>query len=450
MSIPIFPCAALPDDPHAARLLGLYPQRHDGLWMQRLKIPGGRLTARQWLALADIAGQQTPTTPMHLTTRQDLEFHNLTGEQVPIVQQRLADAGITSLGACGDTLRNVTVCPCAGARAGTIDLMPLAAAIRQTLEGADGIYDLPRKFKIALSCGPDCGQPWINDLGFVARHDDNGWAFKAVGAGSLGAKPGAGLLVFERLDPDDVLPLVRAAVAVFAEQGDRENRRRARLRHVRERLGDQAFVDMLTAAFKQAKTQPSQPAPVCPEAPVGFNGSLTLTFANGDLTPEAIAALGDLAGRDDVLVRIDVNHRIMLFGPSDQALATLVESHNALRDAARPQASVVACPGRRWCKIALTDTNAMADRIRAECEYLPVDWVVSVSGCPNGCAHSAVADVGLTGAVITRDDQKADAYNLMAHGGRGRTDRLGQLIDAKIAPDDVIRTIRDLAADASP
>ena len=418
--------------------------------MQRLKVPGGRLTAEQWRVLADIVRQLTPTTPLHLTTRQDLEFHNLTDEQIPSVQQRLAEADMTGLGACGDTLRNVTVCPCAGARSRTIDLMPLAAMIRRALEATDGIYDLPRKFKISLSCGPDCGQPWINDLAFIARHDSNGRGFAAVGAGSLGAKPGCGLALFDRLEADEVLPLVQAAVAVFAEHGDRENRRQARLRHVRVRLGDQAFVDLLTAAFEQAKAQSSQSAPACPEAPGGFNGSLTSTFANGDVTPEAIASLGDLADRDDVLVRIDVNHRIMLFGPSDQALATLVASHNALRDAARPQASVVACPGRRWCKIALTDTNAMADRIRAECEYLPVDWVVSVSGCPNGCAHSAVADVGLTGAVITRDDQKADAYNLMAHGGRGRTDRLGQLIDAKIAPDDVIRTIRDLAADASP
>ncbi|MHC4986754.1 MAG: hypothetical protein ACYTFO_11450, partial [Planctomycetota bacterium] len=206
----------------------------------------------------------------------------------------------------------------------------------------------------------------------------------------------------------------------------------------------------LTTAFEQAKATQSQSAPTCPEAPPGLNGSLALTFANGDLTPEAIAALGDLADRDDVLVRIDVNHRIMLFGPSDQALGALVEAHEALREAARPQASVVACPGRRWCKIALTDTNAMADRVRTECGDLPADWVVSISGCPNGCAHSAVADVGLTGAVITRDDEKTDAYNLMAHGGRGRTDDLGQVIGSKIAPDDVIGAIRDLAADASP
>lgn len=448
MSKPIFPCAALPDDPHAARLLGLYPQRQDGLWMQRLKVPGGRLTAEQWRVLADLTNQQTPTTPMHLTTRQDLEFHDLTDEQVPVVQQRLAEAGITSVGACGDTLRNVTVCPCAGATVGTIDLMPLAAAIREAIEAVDGIYDLPRKFKIALSCGPDCGQPWINDLGFIARRDDNGWAFTAVGAGSLGAKPGAGILLFDRLDPNDVVPLVQAAVAVFAEHGDRENRRRARLRHVRERLGDQAFVDMLTAAFEQSKAQPSQPAPARPEAPADFSGSLALTFANGDLTPEALAALGDLAARDDVLVRIDVCHRIMLFGTSDEALRDLAEACEPLRGAARPQASVVACPGRRWCKIALTDTNAMADRIRAECTDLPADWVASVSGCPNGCAHSAAADVGLTGAVVTRDGERTDAYNVMAHGGRGRTNQLGQVIGSKIAPDDVVRTIRGLTEDA--
>ena len=75
---PAFPCAIVPSSPAECRLLGLYPQRQEGRWMQRVKILGGILTHHQWAALADMCRRFTPSTPLLLTTRQDIEFHNLT------------------------------------------------------------------------------------------------------------------------------------------------------------------------------------------------------------------------------------------------------------------------------------------------------------------------------------------------------------------------------------
>ena len=75
--IPVFPTAQIPQEATAARLLGLYPQVQEALWLQRVKILGGILTAGQWRTLARIARRFTPTTPLHLTTRQDIEIHDL-------------------------------------------------------------------------------------------------------------------------------------------------------------------------------------------------------------------------------------------------------------------------------------------------------------------------------------------------------------------------------------
>ncbi len=74
---PVFPCSELPASPAAARLLGLYPQRQEGLWLQRIKVLGGALEPQQWVALADCCDRFTPGTPLLLTTRQDIEFHNV-------------------------------------------------------------------------------------------------------------------------------------------------------------------------------------------------------------------------------------------------------------------------------------------------------------------------------------------------------------------------------------
>ncbi len=434
-----FPCGGVPDDAGIARLVGLYPQVQEGLWMQRVKVLGGRLAGSHWRALAQIARLQTPSAPLHLTTRQDVELHDISADRVGAVQRSLAEAGMTSLGACGDTLRNITICPCSGAAAGTLDLAPLAWRIRALLESVEGIYSLPRKFKISLSaCEDACAQPWINDVGFVAEQHDGQWYFRAVVAGSLGARPETGILYGDRILPREVPALCLAAVTVFAEHGDREHRTRARLRHVRQRLGDDAFRNLLDEAFDAARADREWADVELPEASGGLDSRTVLTFTNGDVTPAAADALADLADRDDLAVRIANHHRVIVFGPGELALP------EELSDAARPQAAVVACPGNRWCSRGLTDTNAMADRIRAEVGgALAPETTVCISGCPNGCAHSGVADIGLNGGMATVDGEQQEVYNIRVGGGMGRDDRIGARIEKKASVDRVIEVIRE-------
>ena len=441
-----FPCDRVPADPGAARLVGLYPQRQEGLWMQRVKVLGGVLTGEQWRALAGAAGQSRPSAPLHLTTRQDIELHNLTAGQVPAVQQAVAGCGLTAIGACGDTLRNLTVCPCSGVRPGSVDLVPLAWQIRRTLEGLEGIFSLPRKFKIALACGESCGQPWINDLGLTAARQNGRWGFRVAVAGSLGARPGTGILLFDWLPAADVLPLTVAAIRVFAEQGDRQDRRRARLRHVRERMGDEAFTELLRKAFPSARAERDWPEAPLPAAETALPAEATLTFANGDVSPEAAEALGQLADDARFRVRIANQHRVIVFGPDDAAVADALAAMPVLREAARPQASVVACPGSRWCARAIVQTNALADRIRAELgDRLTPETTVCISGCPNGCSHAAVADFGLTGCLATRDGERTEAFNLLIGGRMGRGKKLAEPDGKRLSPDEAVRRIAELA-----
>ncbi len=445
---PKFPCSELPSDPAAARLLGLYPQRQEGRWMQRVKILGGRLTGEQWGALARIVREHTPDTPLHLTTRQELELHNVTPDRVGLVQRTMADAGLTGLGSCGDTVRNVTVCPCAGLRAGSPDLAPLAWEVRRLLEATEGIYALPRKFKITFACSDGCGQPFINDLGFVAVRTNGSWGFRAVGAGSLGPRPATGIELLPRILPVEVLPLVRAAVRLFAAEGDRENRRTARLRHVRERMGDDAFRRRLGEEFERAWAEHPAPRVDLPEGEAGFAESVPLTFANGDVAPAAAEALGQLAGAAEVRVRIANDHRVLVFGSRAATLRERVAGHGALAEPASPRASIVACPGTRWCSRGIADTNALADRLRAAVgDRLPPEATVCISGCPNGCAHSAVADVGLFGGIATRDGEKLEVFDLWLGGGMGRDARPARLAARKLTPEEVVAAVGRGSAD---
>lgn len=438
-----FPVCEAPVDHPRFRLAGLYPQVQEGLWMQRIRILGGRLTAQQWRAIADLVRCFTPGVPLHLTTRQDLEFHDLRADEVPLLQQALAAAGLTGWGACGDTLRNITVCGCSGVVSGSVDLHPLAAVLQEQLQGYEGIYSLPRKFKISLSCCAQAqAQPWINDLGFTVSQRDSGWGFRVTAGGSLGARPGTAILWREWLEPSEVPACARAAVQVFERYGNRKQRHRARLRHVREEMGDERFLEILEEAFREAKSGRKEVPVDYPLTHQGRDYRSVLTFPDGDLTPAEAEAIADLLDQGHA-VRIENHHHILVFS-DDPETAVWLGMHPILQKRAEAQVSVVACPGRRRCRHGLTDTTGLADLLRENLqEVLPPGCLVAISGCPNGCVQSRVADIGLVGQLTSQAGGPRQAYTLWMGGGGGRTAQLARHIQSKLDENEVAGFLRE-------
>lgn len=430
-----------------ARLVGVYPQAQAGRFMQRVRIPGGRLDGQGWRTLGQVVRRHSPATPLHLTTRQDIELHDLTAENIPAVQQALQTVGLTSVGACGDTPRNITICPCSGLAPGSVELMPLARAITRALEGMEGVYRLPRKFKIALACSETCGQAFLNDLALTVVQRDGRWGLRAVLAGSLGPVPALGVVYREWIEPSQAVALAMAAVRVFAAQGDRTNRRKARLRHVRQRLGEEAFRALLDQSFASvlASEPPSAIDLVPPAQPLAV--SRRLFFPNGDVLPAAADALGVLADRSDLSVRLENQHQVIVFAASAEALTKALSEQGALLAPASDGAGpiVVACPGKRWCAHAVVATHTLADRLRADLAgVLPARAVVCISGCPNGCAHTLVGDVGLAGRV----SEGREVFDLYLGGGMGRDERLARSAGAKLSPEKVLEAIGKYYSDA--
>jgi sulfite reductase beta subunit-like hemoprotein len=237
-----------------------------------------------------------------------------------------------------------------------------------------------------------------------------------------------------------------AAVRLFAAHGDREHRSRARLRHVRQRVGDGEFLAMLQETFAAVKAERDWPRQEVRQAGPQLPASVPMTFANGDVTPDAARGLADLIERDGLEVRIANHHQVVAFGRGEAEIRRALASSGPLAAAAAPQPVVVACPGARWCSRALTDTNSLADALRDRLRghALP-GLTVCISGCPNGCAHSRVADVGLVGVRATVDGQSTDAYDLFAHGGMGRTPELAQPVARKLSAGQAIGEVAKLA-----
>ena len=151
---------------------GTYGQRQPGFQMLRVKVAAGVVKPSQLRVLAQIADEYS-TGRGHLTTRENVQFHFVKLEDVPAAMRLLADCGLTTREACGNTVRNITACPVAGICPGeAFDVTPYALGVSRYLLRHPDFHDLPRKFKIAFSgCADDggCAVAGIHDVGLIAQ-----------------------------------------------------------------------------------------------------------------------------------------------------------------------------------------------------------------------------------------------------------------------------------------
>lgn len=403
------------------KILGVYPQKQEGLFMQRIKVLGGRLNWYQWRVLAELAMAYCRGTALHLTTRQDIELHDIARRDLAAVRQGLAEAALVTFGAGGDSIRNVTVCPGCDLRRDGYDLLPLAILVHQFIEQQQVVFKLPRKFKISFSgCRRACAKPWLNDLAFIAQSEGR---FTVIGAGSLGSRPALGIKLYRNVPAGKILPLCIAAVEFFEQHGDRQNRRRARWRHVRERLGDEAFRAELDKRWQEVVARREWPRISVAPGRGDLKEQCRLQLPDGNITPEQVLSLAEAAEASAATARIDLEHGIILYGPESvripQKMAAMIKAP-----------TIVACPGNSTCPRGLVDCRATAAKIREAFSDGDLSGVrINISGCPNNCAQSAAAQIGLVGVSRKSGGKSVPHYQILFGGGNGMSDTLAEPFD---------------------
>jgi len=220
---------------------GTYGQRQaEDAQMLRVKIPQGVLTAGELAALADV-GERYSRGFGHITTRQNVQFHFVKLHDVEPAMRRLADAGLTTREACGNSVRNITACPYAGVAADErFDVTPYAEALTRYLLRHPLSSTLPRKFKIAFEgCPDDHVATAINDLGFraVVSPDGRGRGFRVTAGGGTSILTASGGLLHEFLPASEVFRVAEAVLRVFHRLGDYQHKQRNRMKFLIRTLG---------------------------------------------------------------------------------------------------------------------------------------------------------------------------------------------------------------------
>ncbi|GAB4240680.1 MAG: nitrite/sulfite reductase [Deltaproteobacteria bacterium] len=444
---------AIPPDEFRRRrvVMGIYPVRGGpDRYLIRVRIPLGRVSPRQLRALAEAADRFAARKGVHLTTRQDVHIYGVEMRRLSGALAFLAGEGLTTREACGDTVRNVVVCPFAGiAPDEEFDVTPYAQALGAHLLRHPLGQRLPRKFKIAFEgCrGADhVGLPF-QDVGVRAVVSPEGRpGFRIHVAGGLGALPQAGFPLEPFTPVSRLWTTVGALLRIFDRMGDRTNRGRARLKFVAGRVGPDPFRRLL---FDERETvESSDPAggldfsePVLPAGtdPRGQDGlpewvgairqrqadrlAFPVRIPLGDLSSGRLRSLADEAERVGAGVRITTAQGILLVDipePEGDRVAA------ALREGGfRPPAavSIVRCAGTDTCTVGVTRVRGLASLLeekiasRETATHRSRPVTIKISGCPNGCGHHLVGDIGLRGVARNVGGRLAPHYVLHLGGG---------------------------------
>jgi sulfite reductase beta subunit-like hemoprotein len=263
-----------PDEWRAFRLVrGTYGQRQTtDSSMLRVKVPQGVLDAPQLEAMAEVAERYSRGFG-HITTRQNIQLHFLKLHDVELAMRRLADAGLTTREACGNSVRNITACPYSGVAADEpFDVTPYAEALTRYLLRHKLSASLPRKFKIAFEgCTHDHIAASINDIGWTARvrtvegRSERG--FRVTVAGGTATLTRSGNELFEFAPVGEMFNIAEAIVRVFHRLGDYKHKQRNRLKFLVRSLGWDGFKAEFDKELESFRQEGGAALPFDPENP---------------------------------------------------------------------------------------------------------------------------------------------------------------------------------------
>ncbi|MBU2670833.1 nitrite/sulfite reductase [Actinoplanes bogorensis] len=474
------------------RWWGLYTQRKAGIdggrtavlepheledeyFMLRVRIDGGALNLAQLRTIAQISEEFGRGTA-DITDRQNIQLHWIRVEDMPEIWRRLEAVGLQTTEACGDCPRIVLGSPVAGVSVDeVIDPTPAIDEILERYIGDPRYSNLPRKFKSSISWLVDTPYQ-VNDISFLGvDHPEHGPGFDLWVGGGLSTNP----RLAERLGvwvPLNEIPDVwEAVVGIYRDYGYRRLRTRARLKFLLADWGVAKFRETLEKEYL-GRTLLDGPPPELPEKPIdhigvhkqvdgrNYVGAAPVVGRSSGGQLAKLADLAEAAGSDRV--RLTAYQKLLVLDVSDDNVEGLVRGLRDIGLEARPSAwrrGTMACTGIEYCKLAIVETKARGEELVARLEErlrdFDADISIHINGCPNACARTQVADIGLKGQlVMNAHGEQVEGFQVHLGGAlgmaKGETAGFGRKVrglkaTAEELPGYVERVARNYLADRS-
>ncbi len=482
---------------------GVYGQRQPDVQMVRVKLPMGGVTPEQMDAFASVVEQFAPLDKGHITTRQNIQIHHVPLTEMKELIREISAVGLSSREGCGNTVRNVTGDPFAGvAHAELFDITPYAGAYVRYFVRHPTTQLMPRKIKTAFTAtDEDVAITRIHDIGFIPKQRDGVRGVEMVVGGGTSIMPRVAPTLYEfvELDNGDYLKVTEACLRIFDRQEWlRVNRARARIKVLVDKIGIDAFRDLVEAELEgdwvderdfsierlllEHDEEANAPAPpaaiaspngdsseferfrsanVAPQRQQGF-ATVTVKVTRGDLTPAQFRGLAQIMREfTGGYARTTVQQNLVLRWVRDEAVYEVWRRLGELGLAgagALQIDDVVSCPGTDSCKLGITSSMGLNAAIQQRIEEMGITdpltrrIQIKMSGCPNGCGQHHIGNIGFYGASIKAGARTMPAY--IPHVGGNFTNgdvvfghRLKVRLPAKRVPEAVERWIRHYEAE---
>ena len=460
------------------------------MFMLRTKVPGGRVTPEQYLVHDEIASRFGNGT-VRITARQDFQLHGVLKHDIKETLQTLNATLLSTMGACGDVVRNVVLCPrlatgsveqelwqhvSALSRHFTpktqayaeiwLDGEQVATVSEESEEPLYGSTYLPRKFKIGVALPWDnCVDVLAQDLGFVALLDKgrvSGFnVYVGGGQGMTHNKPATFPALGKPLawiPPEQAVPVAAAVVETFRDWGDRENRKHARIKYLVAERGIDWLRGEVEKRLSYALAAPRAVSLSGAHSHLGWhrqeNGmwSLGVYVESGRIadteTQQVKIAFRRIVERLQPAIRLTTDQNILF---TDVPTARRGEVEDILKahgialveEVAPVRHRAMACPALPTCGLALSEAErvlpSLLQQVEQELQNVGLEDeapVVRITGCPNGCARPYTAEIGIVG-------RSGDHYVLYLGGSHLGT-RLGVPVVDMVRGQDLVPTLHPL------
>ena len=432
---------------------GIYEQRESGKYMLRVRLPAGIILAHQMRAVAEVSSKYGNGT-LHVTTRQDIQVHRVSLEGIYPALYYLFQAGLSTKGGGGNTVRNITSCFDAGVCAReAFDVSPHVLALTEALLADPLSYELPRKYKISFSgCSQDCASATVSDVGFIAKTRDGRPGFSVWAGGGMGANSRVGNLLEEFIPIFEVWQVAEGVKRVFDKHGNRKNKNKARLRFLVDKIGHKQFRKLYEEEIKNLREEPSgftaPPAPTIdspqPADSLNFqserngNGMLIpqkqpgyfmvqIPLILGDIEAPVFQALAEIIEHyGERCLHTTQQQNLVVRWIAESDLPALKQQLGRLNlGGAKPAIlrDMVACAGASTCRLGICLSRGLAQALIEAFSGSGLDLAglgnlkINISGCPNACGRHPVSQIGLFG-VARRVEQRLVPYYTLQLGGK--------------------------------
>jgi sulfite reductase (ferredoxin) len=466
--------------------------------MIRVGVPGGVLTADQYLALDRLA--DIGDGSLRITTRQDIQYHYVPKSRLRELIRGVNDSYLSTLAACGDVVRNVVSCPAPFESDQRKELYPIVkfiskslkpkttayyeiwvdgerAASAETEENAEveplyGATYLPRKFKIGFSFpGDNTVDVYANDIGIIPHYEDGQLAaFTILAGGGMGQSAGvktshprlADPICSIGPDPEELLEVASAIVSIHRDFGNRNNRKLARLKYVLDEWGVDKFKKELENRLGR-ELKPPRPLTWTRSQdylgwhrqgtdaegnPTWFVGVPVISGRVKDFDGVRLIRTGlrSVVEKYQLSVRLTCQQNLYLSGIRDQdraPVAALLHEHGIAEPEKLPPVlrHAMACPALPTCGQAITESERIMPQVVAEVQAVLNEIGLSgeivhlrTSGCPNGCSRPYTAEIGIVGASV-------DMYTIYL-GASPLGTRLGSVFAQNVKRPELVSRLR--------